>query len=193
MNTGKYVVLAATLLVWTTGLSAAVYKSVDAEGNVVYTDEPVGNGKPLDLPPLSTIPPPKYTLSQPLAESGDSGTGYTTGTGYTISIIAPALDEFLRDNTGDVQVSAGLEPALNVAAGHRLQYYLDGQKQGEPTESSQIVIANVDRGGHNVAVAVVDSEGKEVTRSGPVQFHLQRQSINFPRGPGVPTPTPRAR
>jgi len=145
-------------------------------------DEPVGNGKPLDLPPLSTIPAPKFTLSQPSAESGDSGTG------YTISIIAPARDEFLRDNTGDVPVSAGLEPALNVAAGHRLQYYLDGQKQGEPTESSQIVIANVDRGGHNVAVAVVDSEGQEVTRSSPVQFHLQRQSINFPRGPGAPTP-----
>lgn len=182
MNRGKYAVLAATLLIWTTGLSAAVYKSVDAEGNVFYTDEPVGNGKPIDLPPLSTIPPPKYTLSQPSAESGDSGTG------YTISIIAPAQDEFLRDNTGAVPVSAGLEPALNVAAGHRLQYYLDGQKRAEPTESSQIVFANVDRGSHNVAVAVVDSEGEEVTRSSPVQFQLQRQSIKFPRGPGAPAP-----
>jgi len=188
MNTGKYVVLAATLLVWTTGLSAAVYKSVDAEGNVVYTDEPVGNGKPLDLPPLSTIPPPKYILSKPPAESGDSGTGYTK-----ISIVAPTEDETLRDNTGAVPVSAGLEPALNVAAGHRFQYYLDGQTQGEPTASNQIVIANVDRGAHNVAVAVVDGEGKEVTRSSPVKFHLHRQSINFPRGPGAPVPAPQAR
>jgi len=188
MNTGKYVVLAATLLVWTTGLSAAVYKSIDAEGNVVYTDEPVGNGKPLDLPPLSTIPAPKYTPSKPSAEPGDAGTGYKN-----ISIVAPTQDETLRDNTGAVPVSAGLEPALNVTAGDRFQYYLDGQTQGEPTASNQIVITNVDRGAHNVAVAVVDAEGNEVMRSSPVPFHLHRQSINFPRGPGAPTPTPRAR
>jgi len=188
MITGKHAVLAATLLIWTAGLSAAVYKSVDAQGNIVYTDEPTGNGKPLDLPPLSTIPPPKYTPSQPSAKPIDSGSGYTK-----ISIVSPTQEETLRDNTGAVPVSAGLEPALNGVAGHRFQFYLDGQTQGEPTQSSRIVIANVDRGAHNVAVAVVDGEGKEVTRSSPVQFYLHRQSINFPRGPGAPTPAPRAR
>jgi len=187
MNTGKHVVLAATLLVWATGLSAAVYKSVDAEGNVIYTDEPTGNGKPIDLPPLSTVPPPKFTLSQPSAKPQGVASGYTS-----LSIVAPTQEETLRDNTGAVPVSAGLEPALNVAAGHRFQYYLDGQTEGEPTESNQVVIANVDRGAHNVAVAVVDGEGKEVIRSNPVLFHLHRQSINFPRGPGSPAPTPRA-
>jgi len=188
MNTGKYVVLAATLLVWTTGLSAAIYKSVDAQGNIVYTDEPAGNGKPLDLPPLSTIPPPKYTPSRPSAKSGDSGNAYTK-----INIVSPTQEATLRDNTGDVPVSAGLEPSLNSAAGHRFQFYLDGQTQGEPTKSSRIVITNVDRGAHNVAVAVVDGKGNEVTRSNPVLFHLHRQSINFPRGPGAPTPAPRAK
>lgn len=187
MNTGKHVVLAATLLVWTTAPSAAVYKSVNAEGNVVYTDEPTGNGKPVDLPPLSTVPPPKYTLSQPPAAPLDSTSGYTK-----LSIVAPPQDGTLRDNTGAVPVTAGLEPELNVAAGHRFQYYLDGQTQGEPTASNQIVIANVDRGEHNVAVAVVDGGGKEVIRSNPVLFHLHRQSINFPRGPGAPAPAPRA-
>ena len=186
MNTAHYTVLAVTLLVWATGLSAAVYKSVDAEGNVVYTDEPAGNGKPIDLPPLSTIPPPKYTPSQPSAEPQGSTSGYTK-----LSIVAPSQEETLRDNTGAVPVSAGLEPALNVAAGHRFQYYLDGQTQGDPTASNQIVIANVDRGAHNVAVAVVDGEGKEVMRSNPVPFHLHRQSVNFPRGPGAPTPIAR--
>jgi hypothetical protein len=188
MNKVKYTVFAATLLLWTAGLSAAVYKTVDAEGNVVYTDEPVGNGKPVDLPPLSTIPPPKYTSSQPSSETMDSNSGYTN-----ISIVSPEPDGTLRDNTGAVPVSAGLEPELNAAAGHRFQYYLDGQAQGEPTASNQIVITNVDRGTHNVAVAVIDAEDQELIRSNPVPFHLHRQSTNFPRGPGAPTPTPRAR
>jgi len=188
MNKGNFAVLVATLLLWTTGLSAAVYKTVDAEGNVVYTDEPVGNQKPVDLPPLSTIPPPKYTSSQPSAKTKGSTSGYTK-----LSIVSPEPDGTLRDNTGAVPVSAGLEPALNVAAGHRFQYYLDGQTQGEPTASNKIVITNVDRGSHNVAVAVIDAEDQEVIRSNPVPFHLHRQSTNFPRGPGAPTPTPRAR
>jgi len=188
MITGKHAVLAATLLVWTAGVSAAVYKSVDAQGNTVYTDEPTGNGKPLDLPPLSTIPPPKYRSSQPTAKPDDPGNGYAN-----ISIVSPTEEATIRDNTGDVPVSASLEPALNVAAGHQFQFYLDGQTQGEPTDSSQIIIANVDRGAHNVAVAVVDGGGNEVTRSSPVQFFLHRMSINFPRGPGAPTPAPRAR
>ncbi|GMQ88996.1 MAG: DUF4124 domain-containing protein [Gammaproteobacteria bacterium] len=186
MITVKHAVIAATLLVWTAGLSAAVYKSVDAQGNVVYSDEPVGNGKPVDLPPLSTIPPPKYTPRQPSAKPDEPGSAYSK-----ISIVSPTQEATLRDNTGAVPVSAGLEPALNSAAGHRFQFYLDGQTQGEPTKSSQIVIANVDRGAHNVAVAVVDGKGKEVTRSSPVQFFLHRQSINFPRGPGSPTPLAR--
>jgi len=190
MNKVKFTLLAAILLSWITGLQAAVYKTVDPEGNVFYTDKPAGNGKPVDLPPLSTIPPPKYKLSKPKAESGASGTGYTQ-----LSIMSPTQDETLRDNTGAVPVSAGIEPPLNVAAGHLFQYYLDGQKQGEPTTSTRIVVANVDRGTHNVSVAVINAEGKEVMRSNPVPFHLHRQSINFPRGPGAPTPapTPRAR
>ncbi|HED18539.1 MAG TPA: DUF4124 domain-containing protein [Gammaproteobacteria bacterium] len=188
MITVKHTVFAVTLLVWVTGLSAAVYKSVDAQGNVVYTDEPAGNGKPLVLPPLSTIPAPKYTTGKPSVKPGDSGNAYTN-----ISIVSPTQEATLRDNTGAVPVTAGLKPVLNAAAGHRFQFYLDGQTQGKPTESSHIVIANVDRGAHNVAVAVVDAEGKEVMRSSPVEFNLHRQSINFPRGPGAPAPAPRGR
>ena len=60
MKAGKQVLFAAVALVWVGGLSAAVYKSVDAQGNVVYTDEPSGAAKPLKLPPLSTVPAPSY-------------------------------------------------------------------------------------------------------------------------------------
>ncbi|MFQ5642073.1 MAG: DUF4124 domain-containing protein [Thiogranum sp.] len=188
MNKVKFTVLAAILLTWMASLQAAVYKSVDAQGNVVYTDEPTGNGKPVDLPPLSTIPPPKYTLSKPSVQSDTPDAGYKQ-----LSIASPTADETLRDNTGAVPVSAAIEPALNVTAGHLFQFYLDGQTQGEPTASARIVLANVDRGTHNVSVAVIDAEGKEVMRSDPVPFHLHRQSINFPRGPGVPSPAPAPR
>lgn len=183
-----HLISAATLLLVSANVSAAVYKSVDAQGNTVYTDEPAAGAKEVDLPPLSTIPAPRYNTSKKPAPARKDVASYRE-----ISIVAPAPDATLRDNTGAVPVSASIDPPLNTAAGHRFQFYLDGQTQGESTRSSQIVIANVNRGAHNVAVAVLDGEGKEVTRSSPVQFFLHRQSINFPRGPGAPTPAPRAR
>lgn len=33
-----------------------VYKSVDPKGNVIYTDRPVEGSKPVDLPPVTTVP-----------------------------------------------------------------------------------------------------------------------------------------
>jgi hypothetical protein len=188
MKPAKHVVFAAVTLVWVSGLSAAVYKSVDAQGNVVYTDEPSGDAKPLKLPPLSTIPAPSYKSStQSPAELEQSAVvDY-----QQISIVSPTQDATLRDNTGAIPVNVVLEPELNSAAGHRFRYYLDGQAQGKPTESAQISLENVHRGSRTVAAAVVDSSGQELIRSSPVQFHLHRQSLKFPRGPGQPTPLPR--
>lgn len=163
---------------------AAVYKSVDAQGNVVYTDEPQGNAKPVDLPPLSTVPPPRSLNQVPPEESADKGESVYE----TISIITPANDDTIRDNTGNVAVSIAVEPALKRSAGHRFQYFLDGQTEGEPKASDRIVLQNLDRGAHTVEVAVVDSSGTELLRSPANRFYLHRQSVNFPRGPGQPTP-----
>ncbi|HHJ15483.1 MAG TPA: DUF4124 domain-containing protein [Gammaproteobacteria bacterium] len=187
----KHLISATALLLVSGSATAAVYKSVDAEGNTVYTDEPAAGAKPVDLPPLSTIPPPTYS---PAVSKKPEAAGEDSAVYQSINIIEPAPDATLRDNTGAVPVKVGIDPPLKATAGHRFQFYLDGQTQGKPTRSSKIVIANVNRGTHNVEVAVLDAEGREITRSSPVQFHLHRQSINFPRGPGGPAtlPVPRA-
>ena len=187
MKPGKYVVVAAVTLVLSSGLSAAVYKSVDAQGNVVYTDEPGGDAKPVKLPPLSTVPAPRYKSStQPGMDLEPSA-----ATNYQkISIVSPTQDATLRDNTGAVPVNVVLEPALNSVAGDRYRYYLDGQAQGTLTESGQISFENLDRGSHSVEAAVVDNAGRELIRSGSVQFFLHRQAVNFPTGPAAPAPTP---
>lgn len=170
---------------------AAVYKSVDAQGNVVYTDEPQGNAKPVDLPPLSTIPPPKSLNLAPAEKSTDDG---GTSSNYEeISIISPTQDETLRNNPGKVNVSVALKPALNKAAGHRIQFFLDGQTDGEPTTSEQTAFQELDRGTHTVEAAVVDGSGKELLRSSANRFYLHRQSVYFPRGVGQPTPFARGR
>jgi len=187
MKPGKHVVFAAVTLVWATCLSAAVYKSLDSQGNVVYTDEPSGDAKPVKLPPLSTVPAPRYKSA---AQSPANADRSAEANYRQVSIVSPTQDETLRDNTGAVPVNVVTKPELNSASGHRFRYYLDGHVQGKPTESGQIIFENLDRGAHTVEAAVVDSAGQELMRSSSVQFFLHRQSTNFPRGPGSPTPRP---
>jgi hypothetical protein len=186
MISRKGIVIAAVSFLFANTASAAVYKTVDEHGNVVYTDDPAGHGEPIKLPPLSTVPPPKY-LQAP-ANSADEGAG-TASSGYRqLTITAPTQDETLRDNTGNVPVTAKVTPELNAPAGDRLQYFLDGQPYGQPTDSQKLLMPNLDRGEHTVSVAVVSPSGKELSHSDDVRFYLHRQSINFPRGPGQPAP-----
>ncbi len=155
-------VIAGVLFLGSASVMGAVYKSIDDQGNVVYTDEPQGNAKPVDLPPLSTIPPPK-TFNPAPAEKTDSGDD--AGSSYEqISITSPTQDETLRNNPGNVNVSVSLSPALNKAAGHRIQFFIDGQTYGEPGISENVVVQQMDRGTHTVEAAVVDGSGQELLR-----------------------------
>ena len=192
MKPVNHLVFAAITLVWASGLPAAVYKSVDAQGNVVYTDEPGGDAKPVKLPPLSTVPAPRYKSSAQPSTLSSANTEQSAAANYRqISIVSPTEDATLRDNTGAVPVNVVVEPELNSVAGHRYRYYLDGQAQGKPTKSGQVSFENLDRGSHTVEAAVVDSADRELIRSSSVQFFLHRQSVNFPRGPAAPAPSPR--
>ena len=186
MRRGTPIVLLAATLTWAACPSAAVYQWVDEQGNVVYTDNPGGGAEPVELPPLSTVPAPSFSPSLPSSEDRAEELDYSK-----LSILSPTQDATLRDNTGAVDVNVVLEPDLNGAVGHRFQYYLDGQAQGKTTESAWVSFTNVDRGTHNLEVAVVDSSGRELIRSDSVRFHLHRHSINFSSGPGRPSPIPR--
>jgi len=177
--------LAVCLGLFSVTASAAIYQSVDKDGNVVFSDEPGTDAKPVELPPLPTYTAPKHKpVSQPTPASGEQATTYES-----LVIQQPAQDATLRDNTGMVSVSAALEPKLNSAAGHRFQFYLDGAAAGGPVTSPSFSFDNVDRGAHQVEVAVIDSSGNELKRSGSVRFYLHRETVNSPTRP-KPTPLP---
>ena len=171
--------VALTSLFYTGTVPAAVYKSVDAEGNVVYTDEPGDNGTPVDLPPLSTIPAPTFS---PVLQTGNEAESAPKAY-QSIGIVSPAQDETIRENSGAVSVEASIDPPLDTSAGHRFQFYLDGEPRSNPSATGQVQFQEVDRGQHELEVAVVDGNGNELIRSDVVRFHLHRISALFPPRP----------
>lgn len=53
-------ILALLVLLASTPLSAEqIYKYIDAQGKVTYSNEPIKGGKKVDLPPISTVTLPK--------------------------------------------------------------------------------------------------------------------------------------
>lgn len=154
-----------------------IYRWVDEDGTVIYSDQPHPAAEKLDLPELLTIPAQR--LPPPETEPPPGPPPYED-----IAIVEPADDETIRDNAGNITVRASLTPRLRSELGHRLVLYMDGILYGEPAVSPEFNLTNVDRGSHSVAVAVVDEDGSELLRSTSVTFHLMRVSILLPASPG---------
>lgn len=162
----------------TAAADTPVYKSVGEDGEVTYTDEPTGAAERVDLPPVPSVPPSEFEQAvppEPAVTDENQPMGYRQ-----IEVIAPMPGETLHSNPGNIRIVAGVDPALNIAAGDRLQFYLDGEPVGPPGVNEEILIPQVDRGTHTAAVAVIDAAGNALQRSDAVRFFLHRQSINFP-------------
>jgi hypothetical protein len=170
-----------------------IYKTVDEDGNVVFTD----------TPPRADGPSETITLTSPNsfdpAEAGTEGSGRqlwivdpdaegeASGEFYgALSVTSPADDESIRENAGNVTVTVKLEPP-NLQPGHRIRLLLDGSPTGGTNTTGRFALSNVDRGTHSLKAEVVDDAGKLIYAGPSSTFHLQRYSVlNAPKRPVNP-------
>lgn len=167
------------LLALSVGLSLAlpagadqVYRWVDANGVIHYTDEPPQKDlKPVELPPLQSISAQKIDSALPPPSGAPSRTASAaSSSGLEVRLTAPKPDETIRGAERIVPVAVAFNRPLPEGA--RLVYLLDGNPM-QTTSASSSELSGVDRGTHLVAVAVVDGSGKELARSAPVIVHVK--------------------
>jgi len=158
-----------------------VYKSVQPDGSVIYSDRPAPDATPVTIEPPPTLPVAPPRPEGPAAPPPEEAAPAPRPVDYqAIDILAPGEDSVVRDNPGNVTITVQLQPELQADAGHRLAVILDGsQLQGRFT-GNRLSLANVDRGTHSVVVVVVDGQGKVLARSAPRIFHMKRHSILNP-------------
>jgi Domain of unknown function (DUF4124) len=173
----KFTLLAfgcASLLAASAAL-AQIYKTTDAQGNVVFTDQPPADGgqaEQVELHPLNTTPAtPVRPRPQP-AKAADAPKAQ-----YQVSIQAPANETTIPMGPGDFSVIAATQPPL--AGGERLQLLLDGEQQGEPQAGGSWQLSNVFRGARQITVQRQSAEGKVLATSEPVTVYVHRPSVNF--------------
>ena len=179
----KRTLLVPALLLCAAAASAQVYKWVDEDGVIHYSDQPVAGAELVTLPKRSngnTVAAPRQRATTPRATAEAADTSASPApepfTYSAISFTAPAAEETLWNIGGVLSVSLALQPALQ--SGHRLRVYFDGEPQDQRTTSFQI--QEVWRGEHNLQAEVVDESGTLMIRSEPMRFYVQQSSILTP-------------
>lgn len=164
------------LLLISLAVSADVYRSVDKQGNVIFSDTSTDNAEKIELQESYTYTPPVIIdladdePSVPLIEIAVPN--------YTVAIMSPSQNETIRENAGNIIISSTVIPALNTERGDRLIFSLDGQLKSEAQDTTSYTFTNVDRGSHIAVVSVVDKTGKVIKASKSTLFHLQRVSAH---------------
>jgi hypothetical protein len=182
--------LTALLCMWL-AMSAAgaaeVYRYVDPENGVEFSDTPRPGAERIVIPESRRSPSAPSALNPGAPTSSDVPDG--TAAAYdSVLITAPSDEETVRDNAGNLLVSVSTSPGLQSDYGHRLQLLLDGAPV-ETGTASNFALSGVERGAHTLEARVLGASGEPLATSPPVTFYLHRASLKFKKPPPRPKPS----
>lgn len=151
--------------------TAQMYKWVDENGNITYSDTPqIKDAQALRPPTLNTMPTVKAEKKAPEADTElEQPTIYTQ-----FSITSPANDATVRDNSGNISISMSSKPALNTKQGHTISVSLGGKVIKDKLQSLSTSLSGIDRGTHTISASIKNAKGSTLYTSQTVTVHLHR-------------------
>ena len=165
--------LLIALLILSASSLATVYRWVDENGKVHYSDEPKSNAEAVDLNENTqnsmTINTPPQAKESPKTESQIN---------YSVTIISPQEEATIRDNNGDLTVNVSVSPQL--PRGAKMTLLVDGVVAVEPQTAPIFKLTGIYRGEHNLVVNLVTQNGKVLASSSPRKIFLHQASVYSP-------------
>ena len=171
-------VLVMLMAMSTSVLAADIYRTVDENGNVVYTDRPpTPDAKPITLRELSIVERPEYsapTRTAPSeAEEADEMTMNQLRRRYReFRLVSPSPDQNFwgTSNIATLAWDAG----ASLMEGMSVVFYVDDQPS-EPTRAATFTTPRLDRGEHVARADLVDAGNRVIASADPVVFHIKQQ------------------
>jgi len=179
------ILIAFLLAVTVTPLTAQVYKVVDKDGNVTFTDQPPTDGsKPIKLAPISVIEAPTYEKApEPTGEEGaEEGPSLSEMRRIyrDFAIISPEQDDSMLRSDGPIPVAWNVGAALQP--GMQVTLFLDG-KIHMTTIQPMIPLSGLERGEHTVKAELRDSKNRIIATAGTITFFIRQPNLyNRARG-----------
>ncbi|HYX74061.1 MAG TPA: DUF4124 domain-containing protein [Steroidobacteraceae bacterium] len=155
---------------------ATVYRWVDENGVVHYSDQPHANAEKLHVNAAQSYKPAALE-SSPAGGGGQAATA--SAAPYRGCAIVQPQDDQTFANIDSLTVVVQTDPQLH--SGDRVYVTVDGQalNAGNPT-GAQFVLSPVERGTHTAQAQVKDSGGAVQCQTPPVTFHVQQNSVLNP-------------
>ncbi len=148
-----------------------VYKTVKADGSVVYSDVHSEGAVPVNLSSMNTVVVPSLNSASKQAVNNKPVPKPKAKIQYVVSIRSPLAEQTLRDNSGAVTINVEVVPKKSG----KFELILDNQVVKTQSEN-QFQLESVNRGAHIIQVNFLDNSGKILASSKPQTFYLQKAS-----------------
>ena len=174
----KTIVVSITALVLAgTAWCGEIYKVVDKDGNVTFTDQSPGDGtQPMNLPELSVIETGAADAPAPAAAAAEEPSGPTMRElreMYTdFSITQPDNEETFWGTANAVTVSWGSQTA--PTADMNVLLYVDNQPQKVAGSGSTGL--TLERGEHQVYAELLNAQNRRIVATETVTFFVMQAS-----------------
>jgi hypothetical protein len=162
-----------------------IYKTIDANGQVIYTDRPpTPDAKPISLRELSVVDAPTY--SRPRRESTEPAQDDQMSMNElrfmyrNFKLVSPAPEQNFW-GTGQVATIAW-DAGAPLQQGMSVVYFVNGEAVSDPTTASTFNTEPMDRGEHTARVDLLGPKEQVIASAGPVTFHVKQNSRLFNRG-----------
>jgi uncharacterized protein DUF4124 len=170
-------------------LATTVYKWVDENGVIHYSDQPHPNAQKLELQGAQTYSSRAAAVRAP--DAADESTGASANP-YKGCAIAQPLDQQNLPNAHSVFIRVVADP---VPRGEdRIFISMDGQalNGGLPT-GLNFNVSEVDRGEHSLQAQIRDPENQILCQTPTITFSVTQPGLINPgtRGPTATSPRPR--
>lgn len=162
-------------------VAGTVYKWVDENGVVHYSDQPHSEAKKIEVPAVQTYKGEASVPAAPAAAAAPPASAQIAGA-YQGCAIAQPTNAQTFTNINSLSIVVRTDPGLR--AGDQVFLMLDGQplNGGKPT-GSQFTLSPVERGTHSVQAVVRNSQGGVQCQTPGVTFDVHQPSILNPANP----------
>ena len=170
--------LALSLLAAVTVQAAVIYRWVDADGVVHYSDQQQPGAER-----IVTSSPNSAAAGPRAAASTSASTGRRTASALTyaeFSVTSPQQDQTFF-GSDPVSVHLNLNPALK--AGQSIAWHINGKQLDEQQYQTSFTIAQLERGTYSMMATITDTQTGESQNSNSVTFFVRQASTLSPQSP----------
>lgn len=161
-----------TLLLLSFPSYAGLYKGLDSEGNVSYSDKPFSNAKEITPPTITVVDPVKVKPKKIIDEKPVNKKFI-----YRKFSISSPTDQQTIWNNPALTVSLNLKPALNTAEGHKIWLFMDGKPIVKNSSSQTLSIGLAERGEHQLQAHIRNKAGKVIKQTKSITVHIKRTIV----------------